>query len=108
MPLNATMLDRDMGAMAADLPQTLQILRHASLAAYSVADALVGEIVRAEKGDIDGIMGEDTCRIVLRVASCSYQPVVGQRVMSGTRTMRIKSVTDDPTATAYILDCEAV
>lgn len=107
--LSAAAMTRDLQAIAADWPGTVVFSAHGrTRAGFTVTDAIVGDIPRGERGEIDGIVGEETCRILLVPASCPYKPEVGQILTTGGVRLRIKTPLDDATATAYVYDCEAV
>jgi len=105
MPLSADMLDRDMRAMFADLPQTVAIRRAGRrfTAPCSVDEAGGGGMPHSSSA---GMETDASASVTVAVADCEFAPAVGDAVSIGgdARTWRISSVRRVPGDAAWQIE----
>ena len=111
MPLTADMLDRDMRAMFADLPQTVTIRRGRRVVAGNVpcaANEAGGEGVPAQGAQ--GMDFADGPEVTVVAADCAEAPRHGDtaEIIGWPRKYRVASVRRVPGDTAWTLQLEAV
>jgi hypothetical protein len=98
----ASLFAADHAVSQSELSEAISFLGNKTRAAFSVSNALVGDIPAGESGEIDGFSDELTGQIVVLVSECPYRPAVGQKIrLASGRVVRIRQVSDDPSGVTY-------